>query len=143
MLGFLSSALGPGDPGHGDAGAPQSGFDVDSAHDFCPVSAPDSVAWIPGWGQGGAVEIVQRDGGPGVWLTRQPVEGLGALQISLGGRSEHVPVLASSERSVTYTMPRDFEGHEDVRIMGAFNGWSRTSHPSPFSPMARGPSTWC
>ena len=102
--------------------------------DFCPASTPDSVAWIPGWGQGQAVKIVQRDDGPGVWLTRQPVEGLGALQISRGGRSEHVPVLASSERSVTYTMPRDFEGHEDVRIMGAFNGWSRTSHPLILQP---------
>lgn len=97
--------------------------------DFCPSSNPDSVSWISSWGQGTSLEIVPSEGQPGVWITTQPDQGFGALQISRNGRSEHVPVFASKQRGLTYTLPSSLKDHSDVRIMGAFNGWSRASHP--------------
>ena len=92
--------------------------------DFCPGIQPDSVAWIGAWGDGKGLDIVGNDGQLGVWLTEQPQEGLGALQISVGEQSVQVPILASVEQRVTYTLPPDYQNHDDVRIMGAFNGWS-------------------
>lgn len=97
--------------------------------DFCPGIQPDSVAWIGAWGEGQGLDIVGNDGQQGVWVKEQPQDGLGALQISVGEQSVQVPILASVEQRVTYTLPPDYQNHDDVRIMGAFNGWSRTSHP--------------
>ena len=97
--------------------------------DFCPGSTGHQVFWIPSWGNGVELAIQERDGGPGVWIPGQPKDGFGALEIRGVERGEHVPILASTQQRITYTMPMDYQEHQDVRIMGAFNGWSRTSHP--------------
>lgn len=97
--------------------------------DFCPQSLPETVIWIPTWGQGDTLDIVAGDGGMGVWVTTAPSEGFGALSLVKGGQAEQVPVFASRKQKVTYTLPMAYEGRGDVRIMGAFNAWSRTDHP--------------
>ena len=97
--------------------------------DFCPEHLPDEVYWIPAWGQGIQQAVQVRDAQSGVWIQGQPAQGFGALELRLNGRAAHVPVLSSTQQSFTYTMPSDYQEHTDVRIMGAFNGWSRTSHP--------------
>lgn len=124
-----------------DAPAPQliSGtampvrLDVDSTwipfSDFCPENAPDTTFWIPAWGAGRGLTPTEYGGRTGVWIPGQPDQGLGALEFRAQGRSAQVPILASTSHTITYTLPPAYESHEDVRIMGAFNGWSRTSHP--------------
>ena len=97
--------------------------------DFCPESKPDSAIWIPAWGQGRGLKSTEGIGGRGIWIPGQPDAGFGALELRLDGRGAHVPILASTTRRITYTLASDYSSHEDVRIMGAFNGWSRTSHP--------------
>lgn len=96
--------------------------------DHCPQGGVDSVTWIPAWGQGKTVPIVTHQGAAGVWIHEQPIAGLGALALSKGGWTAHVPVLASTERWVPFVFS-PAGSPRDVRIMGAFNGWSRTSHP--------------
>lgn len=97
--------------------------------DFCPERKPDSAIWIPSWGQGRGLKFTEGIGGRGIWIPGQPDAGFGALELRLDGRGAHVPILASTTRRITYTLASDYSSHEDVRIMGAFNGWSRTSHP--------------
>ena len=97
--------------------------------DFCPGEMPDSTLWIPAWGQGQGLAVTEVDGSPGVWIPSQPEQGLGALEFRMGHRNAQVPIFASKQHRITYTLPPDYENHEEVRIMGAFNGWSRTSHP--------------
>ena len=97
--------------------------------DFCPENLPEEVHWIPQWGQGKAVNIEVRDGHPGVWINGQPDQGFGALEFRLDGRSAHVPIFASTERKVTFTLAADQGQYEQVFIMGSFNGWSRSQHP--------------
>ena len=97
--------------------------------DFCTERLPDSAIWIPSWGQGRGLKSTEGIGGRGIWIPGQPDAGFGALELRLDGRGAHVPILASTTRRITYTLASDYSSHEDVRIMGAFNGWSRTSHP--------------
>lgn len=97
--------------------------------DFCPETLPEEVFWIPEWGGGKQQELSAVGGQQGVWIQGQPEQGFGALELRLGGRSAHVPVFASVQRSITYTMPASDQTYEQVYIMGAFNGWSRSSHP--------------
>ena len=97
--------------------------------DFCPETLPEEVFWIPEWGGGKPQERSVYNGQQGVWIHGQPSEGFGALELRLDGLSAHVPVFASVKRSITYTMPAGDQTYEQVCIMGAFNGWSRSSHP--------------
>ena len=97
--------------------------------DFSPGSAVTQVYWIPSWGAGAEQDIVEVDGVRGVWIHGQPSQGFGALEIRVADHAAQVPVFASNAKKVVYTMPPDYEMHKDVRIMGAFNGWSRNSHP--------------
>lgn len=108
-------------------------LDVDSTwipfSDFCPGTDPDTTLWIPAWGAGGGLTPTEHSGRTGVWIPGQPDQGLGALEFRSNERGVQVPIFASTQRRITYTLPPGFERHDDVRIMGAFNGWSRTSHP--------------
>ena len=97
--------------------------------DFSPGILPDSAVWIPAWGEGSRVSITALDGHSGVWIQGQPGQGFGALAISSKGETAHIPVFASNSTEVDFTLAPDHQNHQDVRIMGAFNGWSRTSHP--------------
>lgn len=97
--------------------------------DFCPDTLPEEVHWIPEWGQGTALDIEESDGQHGVWIKGQPQQGFGALEFRLGGRSAHVPILASTQRKVALSLAAEDGQYEQVCIMGAFNGWSRSQHP--------------
>ena len=90
--------------------------------DFCTERLPDSAIWIPSWGQGRGLKSTEGIGGRGIWIPGQPDAGFGALELRLDGRGAHVPILASTTRRITYTLASDYSSHEDVRIMGAFNG---------------------
>lgn len=98
-------------------------------NDFTPGTTPEMVTWLPEWGKGMPLEIVSGPGGMGCWIPGQPDRGFGALGIQVNGETAHVPILASTAQRVMYTLPPDYAPHQDVRIMGAFNGWSRSSHP--------------
>ena len=112
-------------------------LDVDSTwipfSDFCPGATPDSTLWIPAWGEGRGLTATEHEGRQGVWIPGQPTQGLGALEFRMDIRSAHVPILASNQNKVRYTLPASLSGASDVKIMGAFNGWSRTA-----SPLSRG-----
>ena len=97
--------------------------------DFSPGIPPDSAVWIPSWGHGSKAILTERDGQPGVWIKGQPDQGFGALAISSQGETAHVPVFASHSEQIEFVLTPEDEGHEDVKIMGAFNGWSRISTP--------------
>lgn len=97
--------------------------------DFCPENLPEEVVWIPQWGARQPQNLTEFTGQPGVWIHGQPEQGFGALELRLDGRSAHVPVFASTQHTTTYTMPPSGQDHGQVYIMGAFNGWSRSSHP--------------
>ena len=105
--------------------------------DFCTERLPDSAIWIPSRGQGRGLKSTEGIGGRGIWIPGQPDAGFGALELRLDGRGAHVPILASTTRRITYTLASDYSSHEDVRIMGAFNGWSRTSHPLAQRPVGQ------
>ena len=97
--------------------------------DFCPGTRPDSVTWISNWAEGRRVTITERNEQAGVWIATQPEMGFGALGISQGGEAAHVPVFASSSEQISIEYAPSGTAPNDVRIMGAFNGWSRSSQP--------------
>ncbi len=97
--------------------------------DFCPGSAPQAVNWIPNWGESVPCRDTVFQGERGFWIHGQPNVGIGAIQFILDGQSEHVPVLASKQKTVAYRIDLADMNPREVYIMGAFNGWSRTSHP--------------
>ena len=97
--------------------------------DFCPGALPDSVTWIPNWGQGRRAMLTEHNGQAGVWIEQQPEMGFGALSISQSGESAQVPVFASTSQRITFEFAPSGPAPKDVRIMGAFNGWSRSSQP--------------
>ena len=97
--------------------------------DFSPDTLPDSTVWIPAWGNGSKVIMTENNGHIGVWIKGQPEQGFGALAISSQGETAHVPVFASHSEQIEFVLTPDEQGHQDVKIMGAFNGWSRVSTP--------------
>ena len=97
--------------------------------DFCPTGSPDLAVWIPDWGMGDTLALIKRSGELGVWIQGQPKNGLGALALTIQEETATVPVLSSVLQQVTYTLPIEIRPRKDAYIMGAFNGWSRTSHP--------------
>lgn len=97
--------------------------------DFCPHTLPDAAIWIPRWGQGDSLVIREQDGAMGVWIQGQPTSGLGGLALTIQGETATVPVLSSTLKRITYTLPAAMAPEKAVYMMGAFNGWSRNSHP--------------
>ena len=97
--------------------------------DFCRGAIPDSVTWISHWAEGQRTPLSERNGQAGVWIAEQPEMGFGALGISRDGSAAHVPVFASNSERVTFEYAPSGPTPKDVRIMGAFNGWSRSSQP--------------
>ncbi len=97
--------------------------------DFNPFGDVTRINWLPEWSQGMSLSIQEEEGKRGVWIQGQPSRGFGALEISTPDRSAHIPVLASTQQKLRYTLPDDLQVQEGASIMGAFNGWSRKGHP--------------
>lgn len=97
--------------------------------DFIPGVQAERISWQPDWATG--IDLVPDSAGNerGVWIHGQPVQGFGALGLTVGGRTAHIPVLASSMKKVSFALAPGYESRQDVRIMGGFNGWSRLSQP--------------
>ena len=70
----------------------------------------------------------------GIWIPGQPDAGFGASSFAWTGVVPTCPFWPAPEQGAHVTLASDYSSHEDVRIMGAFNGWSRTASPL---------STWC